>query len=70
MDKDWQMLNKFKIDFMEMNPGIRFTNRRTDVNTGDRYYQLSADMYALAFFAFYIDDEEREEIHILEHLEE
>ena len=66
INKDDIMLSKLKIDFMQMNPASRFTNRRTNVNTGELYYELTGDMYALAFFAFYIDDEEREENQILE----
>ena len=63
------MLSNYKMDFMKMSPGHHFTNRRTDLNSGERYYELTADLYALAFFAFYIDEEERDEKIILEHIE-
>ena len=54
------------MDFMKMSPDKRFTNRKTDVNSGETFYELSDDLYSLGFFAFYIDDEEREENFILE----
>ena len=48
---------------MKMRPDISNykEERKTDIRTGDRFYELSGDLYSLAFFAFYIDDEEREE---------
>ena len=54
------------MDFMRMTPGYRFTHRKTDINSGEQFYELTEDMYSLGFFAFYIDDEEREENIILE----
>lgn len=59
------MLSNYKMDFMKMSPGNRFTNRKTDVNSGETFYELADDLYSLGFFAFYIDDEEREENFIL-----
>lgn len=64
------MLSNYRMNFMKMTPDSRFTTaRKTDIQTGERFYELNGDMYALAFFAFYIDDEEREENFILESLE-
>lgn len=63
------MLSNYKMEFMKMSPDTRFTNRKTEINSGERYYELGADLYSLAFFAFYIDDEEREEKFILDSIE-
>lgn len=63
------MLSNYKMQFMKMTPDPRLTSRKTEMQTGERYYELSADLYSLTFFAFYIDDEEREEKFILESIE-
>ena len=63
-------MSDYKINFMKMIPGTRQTNRRTDLISGEEFYELSRDIYSLAFFAFYIDDDERDEEFILNELEE
>jgi len=64
------MIGNYRMEFMKMTPDNRFaTARKTDLETGDRYYELGHDLYSLAFFSFYIDDEEQEENFILESLE-
>ena len=66
--KEQIMLSNYKMDFMKMSPDTRYTNRKTNLGTGERYYELSGDLYALAFYSFYIDDDEREESFILDHI--
>ena len=64
------MMSNFKMGFMRMAPDKRFSiARKTDVETGERFYELGPDLYSLAFFAFYIDDEERAEMDLFEKLE-
>ena len=62
------MISNYRMDFMKMSPDNRYTNRKTNLESGERFYELTGDLYSLAFFAFYIDDEEREENFILAHI--
>ena len=62
------MHSNFRMKFMKMSHDTRITNRRTDAESGERFYELTGDLYSLAFFAFYIDEEEREENFILDHI--
>ena len=63
------ILSNYKMDFMKMSPDNRFTHRKTDMNSGEQFYELTDDLYSLGFFAFYIDDEERDENYILQHFQ-
>lgn len=62
------MLSNYRMNFMKMSPDKRYTNRKTDVDSGERYYELTGDLFSLAFYSFYIDEEEREENFILNHI--
>lgn len=64
------MLSNYRMTFMKMGADTRKTQRKTDVETEEKSYELTGDLYALAFFSFYIDDEEREEKFILKHIAE